>query len=36
MLEGCSLTFQDGRFLILDAEGASQTLISLAKRLCGR
>lgn len=33
MLDGCSLTFQDGRFMLLDAQGASQTLTSLAKRL---
>lgn len=36
MLEGCTLTFQDGRFVIFDAKGRAQTLIGLAKRLAER
>jgi hypothetical protein len=33
MLDDCTLTFQDGRFVLLDAQGTSQTILSLAKRV---
>jgi len=32
MLSDCSLTFENGRFLLLDSDGAAHTLLSLARK----